>query len=126
MPPVLGVVRPGDIKVVFAFDVDRRKVGARLDVAALALPNNTRTLFPKLPRSPIVVDMGPVLDGGGPHLEACPEDWRIAVADRRPVDVAEVLRRSGAEVVVNYLPVGSQRPRGQNAPAYFEAGGALC
>jgi len=125
MHPVLGGVRPGDIEVVCAFDVDRRKVGARLDAAALALPNNTRTLFPKLPRSSVVVDMGPVLDGVAPHLEAYPEDCRIAVADRRPVDVAEVLRRSGAEVVVNYLPVGSQQATEHYARACLEAGVAL-
>ncbi len=125
MHPVLGGVRPGDIEVVCAFDVDRRKVGARLDVAAMALPNNTRTLFPKLPRSSVVVDMGPVLDGVAPHLEAYPEDSRIVVAERRPVDVAEVLRRSGAEVVVNYLPVGSQQASEHYARACLDAGIAL-
>src|SRR5215813_7331064 len=105
----VGGYRPSDIEIVCAFDVDQRKVGQPIDVAALAPPNNTRTLYPKLPRSSVVVDMGPVLDGVAPHLQAYPEECRIAVADRRPVDVAEVLRRSGAEVVVNYLPVGSQQ-----------------
>ena len=55
--------RPSDIEVVCAFDVDQRKVGQSLDVAALAPPNNTRSLYPKLPRSGVVVEMGPVLDG---------------------------------------------------------------
>src|SRR4029453_18157959 len=63
MHPVLGGGRPGDIEGVGALDVARRKVGARLDVPPLALPNNTPTMFPKLPHSPVVVDMGPVLDG---------------------------------------------------------------
>ena len=125
MHPVLGGARPGDIEIVCAFDVDRRKVGSTLDVAALAPPNNTRPLPVKLPRSPVVVEMGPVLDGVADHLQAFPEDRRIVVADRRPADVAEVLRRSGAEVVVNYLPVGSQRATEHYAKACLEAGVAL-
>src|SRR5205814_2352839 len=100
--------RPSDIEVVCAFDVDQRKVGQPLDVAALAPPNNTRTLYPKLPRSSVIVEMGPVLDGLAEHMRDYPPDAAFVVAERRPVDVVEVLRRSGAEMVVNYLPVGSQ------------------
>jgi myo-inositol-1-phosphate synthase len=125
MHHVLGGVRPGDIEVVCAFDVDRRKVGATLDIAAMAPPNNTRPLLPQLPTSEVVVEMGPVLDGVAPHLEAYPEARRIVVADRRPANVAEVLRRSGAEVVVNYLPVGSQHATEHYARACLEAGVAL-
>jgi myo-inositol-1-phosphate synthase len=125
MHHVLGGARPGDIEVVCAFDVDRRKVGATLDVAAMAAPNNTRPLLPQLRGSKVVVEMGPVLDGVAPHLEAYPEDRRIVVADRRPADVAEVLRRSGAEVVVNYLPVGSQHATEHYARACLDAGVAL-
>src|SRR5262245_56686339 len=99
MHHVLGGYRPGDIEVVCAFDVDRRKVGATLDVAALAAPNNARPLYGKLPRSPVVVDMGPVLDGVADHLRNYPEERTFVVAERRPVDVADVLRRTGAEVV---------------------------
>ena len=108
-----------------AFDVDRRKVGSTLDVAALAPPNNTRPLHPKLPRSPVVVEMGPVLDGVAEHMRDYPEEQTFVVAERRPVDVAEVLRRSGAEVVVNYLPVGSQQATEHYARACLEAGVAL-
>src|SRR5262245_16221729 len=99
--------RPADIEVVCAFDVDQRKVGQPLDVAALAPPNNTRTLFPKLPRSSVVVEMGPVLDGVAEHMREYPPEESFVVAERRPADVVEVLRRSGAEILVNYLPVGS-------------------
>src|SRR5713101_6628421 len=49
-------------------EVDQRKVGQPLDVAALAPPNNTRTLYPKLPRSSVIVEMGPVLDGVAEHM----------------------------------------------------------
>ncbi len=122
MHAVLGGYRPDDIEVVCAFDVDQRKVGASLDVAAMALPNNTRTLFPKLPRSSVVVDMGPVLDGVAEHMRDYPEEERFVVAERRPVDVAEVLRRSGAQIVVSYLPVGSQQATEHYARACLEAG----
>lgn len=125
MHRLLGGYAPGDIEVVCAFDVDRRKVGAALDVAALAPPNNTRSLFPRLPRSTVVVEMGPVLDGVAEHMRDYPEERTFVVAERRPVDVAEVLRRSGAEVVVNYLPVGSQLATEHYARACLDAGVAL-
>ena len=114
--------RPSDIEVVCAFDVDQRKVGQPLDVAALAPPNNTRTLYPKLPRSSVIVEMGPVLDGVAEHMRDYPPEEAFVVAERRPADVVEVLRRSGAEMVVNYLPVGSQAATEHYARACLEAG----
>src|SRR5215813_866413 len=121
----VGGYRPSDIEVVCAFDVDQRKVGQPLDVAALAPPNNTRTLYPKLPRSSVVVDMGPVLDGVGEHMRDYPPEQTFVVAERRPVDVIEVLRRSRAEVLLNYLPVGSQKATEHYARAALEAGVAF-
>ncbi|HZP43461.1 MAG TPA: inositol-3-phosphate synthase [Candidatus Binatia bacterium] len=117
--------RPADIEVVCAFDVDERKVGQPLDVAALAPPNNTRTLHPRLPRSSVTVDMGPVLDGVAEHMRDYPPEESFVVADRRPVDVVDVLRRSGAEILVNYLPVGSQQATEHYARACLEAGVAF-
>src|SRR3989454_8509241 len=117
--------RPSDIEVVCAFDVDQRKVGQPLDVAALAPPNNTRTLYPKLPRSSVIVEMGPVVDGMGGHMGDSPPEEAFVVAERRPVDVVEVLQRSGAEIVVNYLPVGSQAATEHYARACLEAGVSL-
>jgi myo-inositol-1-phosphate synthase len=114
--------RPSDIEVVCAFDVDQRKVGQTLDVAALAPPNNTRSLYPKLPRSSVVVEMGPVLDGVAEHMRDYPPEQRFVVAERRAADVAEVLRRSGAEILINYLPVGSQQATEHYARACLETG----
>src|SRR5207247_7678459 len=114
--------RPGDIEVVCAFDVDQRKVGQSLDVAALAPPNNTRALYPKLPPSGVTVEMGPVLDGVAEHMHEYPPEEAFVVAERRPADVGEVLRRSGAEMVVNYLPVGSQAATEHYARACLEPG----
>ena len=117
--------RPADIEVVCAFDIDQRKVGRPLDVAALAAPNNTAALYPKLPRSGVTVEMGPVLDGVADHMRDYPPESTFVVADRRAVDVVEVLRRSGAEILINYLPVGSQLASEHYARACLEAGVGL-
>ena len=117
--------RPSDIEVVCAFDVDQRKVGHTLDVAALAAPNNAHPLYPKLPRSGVTVEMGPVLDGVSEHMREYPPEQSFVVAERRPADVVEVLRRSGAEILVNYLPVGSQAAAEHYARACLEAGVSL-
>ena len=116
---------PSDIEVVCAFDIDQRKVGHSLDVAALALPNNTRPLYPKLPRSSVIVEMGPVLDGVADHMRDYPAEETFVVAERRPADVVQVLRSSGAEILVNYLPVGSQAATEHYARACLEAGVAF-
>jgi myo-inositol-1-phosphate synthase len=117
--------RPSDIEVVCAFDVDQRKVGQPLDLAALAPPNNTRSLYPKLPRSGVVVEMGPVLDGVAEHMRDYPPEETFVVAERRPADVVDVLRRSGAEILINYLPVGSQTATEHYARACLETGVSL-
>jgi myo-inositol-1-phosphate synthase len=114
--------RPSDIEVVCAFDVDQRKVGQPLDAAALAPPNNTRLLYPKLPRFDVHVEMGPLLDGVAEHMHEYPPEETFVVAERRPADVTDVLRRSGVEIVVNYLPVGSQAATEHYARACLEAG----
>jgi myo-inositol-1-phosphate synthase len=116
--------RPDDIEVVAAFDVDRRKVGKPLDVAAMALPNNTRDIHP-LGRSDVFVEMGPVLDGVAEHMEDYPSEQSFVISDRSPVDVAAVLSRSGAEILVNYLPVGSQLATEHYARACLETGVSL-
>jgi myo-inositol-1-phosphate synthase len=115
----------GDIDVACAFDVDQRKVGKPLDVAAFAPPNNTRQLYPRLPRSGVTVEMGPVLDGVAEHMADYPPEQRFVVAERRPVDVVDVLRRSGAEMLISYLPVGSQAATEHYARACLEAGVAF-
>jgi myo-inositol-1-phosphate synthase len=114
--------RPSDIEVVCAFDVDARKVDQPLDVAILAPPNNTRTLYRRLPHSKVLVQMGPVLDGVAAHMREYPPDQAFSIADREPADVVGVLRRSGAEMLINYLPVGSQAATEFYARACLEAG----
>ncbi len=121
----IGDYRPADIRPVAAFDVDRRKVGAPLDQALFAAPNCTRTFQGELPDYGVTVEMGPVLDGVAPHMLEQPEERSFRVAGATPCDVAQVLRNARAEVLVCYLPVGSQQAAEFYADACLEAGVAL-
>jgi len=103
MHPVLGGYHVGDIEFVAAFDVDARKVGRDLGEAIWAPPNNT-IKFADVPLLGVPVHRGPTLDGLGAYGHA-----RIDEASEAPVDVARILRESRADVLVNYLPVGSEQ-----------------
>ena len=121
----VGSYRPFDIELVAAFDIDRRKVGRSASEAIFAPPNNTKVFCPRLHDAGPIVQMGPVLDGFPPHMLEYPENRRFAPAEKEPVDVAAVLRDSGAEILVNYLPVGSQRATEFYAQAALDAGVAF-
>lgn len=118
----LGGYRPADIEFVAAFDIDRRKVGRPLREAVFAKPNCTKVFQQELPDYLVRVQMGEVLDGIAPHLKGYPEDRRFAVADRKPVDVAKALKRSGADLLVCYMPVGSEKAVAFYAEACLDAG----
>ncbi|MFA5354229.1 MAG: inositol-3-phosphate synthase, partial [Thermodesulfovibrionales bacterium] len=118
----LGGYLPGDIEVVAAFDIDRRKVGRPLKEAVFAKPNCTKVFYPDLPDYPVTVMMGEVLDGVSPHMADYPEDRRFLVSSEKPCDLVKVLRESGADLLINYLPVGSQKAAECYAAACLEAG----
>jgi myo-inositol-1-phosphate synthase len=105
----LGGYRPQDLEVVAAFDIDRRKVGKPLGRALLAKPNCTKVFCSKVSNNGVMVHMAPVLDGVSEHMREYGEDERFVVADESPCDVEQVLRKSRAEILVNYLPVGSEQ-----------------
>ena len=121
----LGGYQPSDIRVVAAFDVDRRKVGRPLEEAILAPPNCIRPIYPYLGATGVPVLMGPVLDGVAPHMEAYPEDRAFRVAQLPPVDVAQALRDAHAEILLSYLPVGSEEASRHYARCCLEAGVSL-
>jgi myo-inositol-1-phosphate synthase len=121
----IGGCRLEDVRVVAAFDVDARKVGRPLEEAAFAPPNCTRIFAEKLPAYGVSVQMGPVLDGVAPHMAQHPAERSFRIADAAPVDVARALRESGAEVLVCYLPVGSERAVRHYAEACLASGTAL-
>ena len=128
MHPDLGGYAPGDIHPVAAFDIDARKVGRDLSDAVFALPNCTARFAPDLPPSGVTVAMGPVLDGVAPHMRQFPEHRTFLPADAPEPSRAEVvrlLRESGAAILLNYLPVGSERAARFYAECCLEAGLAL-
>jgi myo-inositol-1-phosphate synthase len=121
----LGGYRLSDIVPVAAFDIDVRKVGRPLEEAILAPPNNARQLVERVPKTGITVEMGPIMDGVAAHMREYPEHQRFEPSDAEPVDVVQSLRRSGAEILLNYLPVGSQRASEFYAEACLSAGVSL-
>lgn len=117
----IGGYRCGDIEFVAAFDVDRRKVGRPLEEAIFAKPNCTRIFQSALPVSNVVVQMGPILDGVAEHMADYPEEAAFRPVDLEPTDVAAALRSSGAEVLLCYLPVGSEQAVKHYAQACLDA-----
>ncbi|HHV72565.1 MAG TPA: inositol-3-phosphate synthase [Clostridia bacterium] len=117
----LGGYTPADINVVAAFDVDKRKVGKPLKEAVFANPNCTKIFYDNLPDYPVRVEMGPVLDGVSEHMADYNPDKTFIIADQDPCDVAKVLKESGAEILINYLPVGSEKAARFYAEACLEA-----
>jgi len=114
--------RAGDIDVVAAFDIDARKVGRDVSQAMFAPPNCTKVFYPDVPRKNVEVKMGPVLDGVAPHMFNYPEDKRFVVSDAKPCDVRSELLASRADVLVNYMPVGSEEAARFYAQAALDAG----
>ncbi|HLW71383.1 MAG TPA: inositol-3-phosphate synthase [Candidatus Binataceae bacterium] len=121
----LGGYRPADLEVACAFDVDARKVGRPLDEACFALPNNTVRIWPDLPHCGVNVEMGEIHDGIAPHMANYPPERTFIAAKDRPVDIEKRLRDSGAEVMLCYLPVGSQKAVERYARACLETGVSL-
>jgi myo-inositol-1-phosphate synthase len=112
----LGGYHVGDVEFVAAFDVDALKVGQDLSKAMWASENNT-IKFAEVPHLDIEVQRGPTLDGLGAYyrqtVEESPED---------AVDVVQALKDAGADVLVSYLPVGSEEATRFYAQAAIDAG----
>jgi myo-inositol-1-phosphate synthase len=115
----------GDVEFVAAFDIDRRKVGRPLEEAIFAKPNCTRIFQSALPVSNVVVQAGPVLDGVASHMADYPDDVAFRSADLEPTNITTALRASGAEVLLCYLPVGSEQAVKHYAQACLDAGVAM-
>ena len=104
----LGGYLPSNIKVVAAFDIDERKVGNPLEVAVAAKPNCIAPIWEDLPHYGVDVQMGPVMDGVASHMIEYPEDRAFRIAKDTPVDVERILKDTAADILMNYLPVGSE------------------
>jgi myo-inositol-1-phosphate synthase len=115
----LGGYHVGDVELSAAFDVNAAKVGRDVSVAIFTRPNNTQR-FSAVPQSGVRVHRGPTLDGLGKYLRD-----EIEESDEDEADVVEVLRRSRTDVLVSYLPVGSQRATEFYVEKALEAGCAF-
>src|SRR6476620_4663355 len=107
----LGGYRPKDIRFVAAWDIDVRKVGEDLGRAIFAKPNCTAVFCDHVPETGVTVRMGRTLDGYSPHMADAPEHRTFlpaGAAEPDKADVVRVLRETKADVLLNYLPVGSQ------------------
>ena len=120
MRQLIGGYSCSDIKVVAAFDIDKRKVGKCLSDAILAKPNCTPLLQDRLTHGPSV-QMGILLDGVSDIMDSYPDDDKFLIADTTPCNVVSQLRESGAHILINYLPVGSQSATEFYAGACLEA-----
>lgn len=128
----IGGYTAADIEVVAAFDIDKRKVGQTLDKAIYAKPNCTIDIIApeKFPKSDIVVMKAPVLDGVSPHMlnyEKFPEDTTFVVDNEtEPVDIVKVLKDTKADILIDYMPVGSEEAVQFYAQCAIDAGVAFC
>lgn len=98
----LGGIKPADIEFVAAFDVVESKVGKDLADAIFASPNNTIKIC-DVDKTGVKVEKGEVLDGVGKHL-----NQRVKISGKSPTSVSQILKDSGSEILINYLPVGSR------------------
>jgi myo-inositol-1-phosphate synthase len=119
MHVVFGDYHVRDVEFVAAFDVDAKKVGEDLAAAIFSSENNTIKIA-DVPPTGVTVQRGHTFDGLGKYYQQT-----ITEADSDPVDVVNALRESGAEVLVSYLPVGSEQADRFYAQCAIDAGVAF-
>lgn len=126
--PNLGGYTPGDVTIVAAFDVDARKVGKPVGEAVFAAPNCTEIFYRDLAAERAIVRRGPDLDGVSAFMRNQAPDRSFVVSQENALSKAEVvavLKEANAEVVMNFLPVGSHDAVAFYAECALEAGCAL-
>lgn len=124
----IGGYTPSDIEVVAAFDIDKRKVGKDVHQAIFEEPNCTTVFCSDLPDSGVKVSMGAVLDGFSSHMKDYAAKHTFVLAEQEPAtkeEIVKILKESGAEVLMNYLPVGSEEATRFYAECALEAGVAF-
>lgn len=121
----IGGYRPSDIEIVAAVDIDQRKVGMDLSKAIFAKPNCTEIFCDEIPELGVKVTMGKVLDGVAPHMAEHNDDNTFIISDQEENEkqgIIKVLKDSDAEILLNYLPVGSEEATRFYAECALEAG----
>ncbi len=120
--------KPEDIEVVAAFDVDKRKVGQDVHEAIFAKPNCTTVFCSDLPPSGVLVRMGKILDGVASHMQDYPDNNTFVLSEEPELtekEIVKVLKDSGTQILLNYLPVGSEEATRFYANCALEAGVAF-
>ncbi len=120
--------KPYDIEVVAAFDIDKRKVGKDVNQAIFERPNCTKVFCKDMPKTGVTVQMGKILDGFSDHMKNYDDDYTFVLNDRPEAtkeDVVGVLKESGTEILLNYLPVGSEEATKFYVECALEAGVAF-
>jgi myo-inositol-1-phosphate synthase len=128
MHETLGGYGCKDIRIVAAFDIDERKVGADVADAIFASPNCTEVFCKDIPNTGVEVQMGPILDGYSDHMAEYPDERRflpLAASEPTKTEVIAILREANVDVLMNYLPVGSQQATEFYADCAIEAGVAF-
>lgn len=120
MHAFFGDYHIGDVEFVAAFDVNSEKIGKDLNEAIWASPNNCAK-FADVPKTGVRVQPAPILDGVAPHMY----DSFNVDKDLEPVEISEVLKASGADMLINYLPVGSAKATEFYAQSCLDAGCAF-
>jgi myo-inositol-1-phosphate synthase len=121
----LGGYKPQDIEVVAGFDIDKRKVGKDVAEAIFAPPNCTKVFCKDIQPIGVKVRMGRIMDGFAKHMKQYDDKFTfLPSSEQEPSkgDVVRVLKESGAEILLNYLPVGSEEATGFYADCVLEAG----
>ena len=124
----IGGYKPSDIEVVAAFDIDKRKVGKDVADAIFELPNCTTVFCENIPKTETIVKMGKILDGMADHMKDYDEKHSFVLADEdepSKEDIVNELKNSRTEVLLNYLPVGSEEAVRFYAECALEAGVAF-
>jgi myo-inositol-1-phosphate synthase len=128
MHPVVGGYGIGDISVVAAFDVDSRKVGRPLSEAIFAPPNCTTVFQRDIKTNGTLVSMGAVHDGVAAHMTEGTNGKTFEIASEAQPSMDEVVDRlvtARTDVVINYLPVGSEKASRWYAECALKAGAAF-
>ena len=124
----IGGYTPGDIEIVAAFDIDKRKVGIDVNDAIFSKPNCTSVFFADVPNSGVKVHMGKILDGFSEHMKNYDNNRTFVLAEEtEPTqeEIINILRETGTEILLNYLPVGSEKAAKFYVNCALEAGVAF-
>jgi myo-inositol-1-phosphate synthase len=124
----IGGYKPFDIEIVAAWDIDERKVGKDVSEAIFSLPNCTTIFYKDVPKLGVKVRKGKILDGVANHMKNFPQDKTFIISSEKEdelEDVVAVLKDVEADVLINYVPVGSEMAARFYAEACLKAGVAF-